>query len=107
MRSRYAAILLSIAGLAFAAYDYVWLQGLGFPDGHLTELDRARIPLHTVVIGLTVLVGLYSLSLAFLASADRCRRGGRAVIVLYLAIGLAALLIDWHLGSYLDAGTGG
>jgi hypothetical protein len=43
MRSRFGAILLGIAVLAVAACDYVWLQGLGFPDGHLTELDRATM----------------------------------------------------------------
>jgi hypothetical protein len=58
MRSQYGAILLSIAVLAIAAFDYVWLQGLGFPDGHLTELDRARIPIHRVFIGLARLIQL-------------------------------------------------
>jgi hypothetical protein len=31
--------------LATATYDYLWLNDLGFPDGAITELDRARFPL--------------------------------------------------------------
>jgi hypothetical protein len=107
MRSQYGAILLSIAMLAIAAFDYVWLQALGFPDGHLTALDRARIPLHSVFIGLGVLGGLCCLYLAAIASAKRRQIGLLAVTFLYLAIGLVTLLIDWHLSSYLEAGTGG
>jgi hypothetical protein len=107
MRSQYGAILLSIAVLAITAVDYVWLQALGFPDGHLTELDRARIPLHSAFIGLGVLGGLCCLYLAAIASAKWRQIGLLAVTFLYLAIGIATLLIDWHLGSYLEAGTGG
>jgi hypothetical protein len=107
MRSRYKAILLSIAALAIASYDYVWLQGLGFPDGHLTELDQSRIPLHSVFIGMSALCGMCSLYLAASASAKRRQIGMLAVMFFYLAIGLATVLIDWHLSSHLDAGTGG
>ena len=93
--------------LAIAAYDYVWLQELGFPDGHVTELDRARIPLYIVFIGLSILSGLCSLYLASIASTERRRIRLLAIICLYLVVSLATLLIDWHLRSYLDAGTGG
>jgi hypothetical protein len=106
MRSRYGAIALSAAILAIAALDYTWLQGLGFPDGHLTELDRARIPLHRVFIGLSVLGGLCSLYLA-IASAKQRQTGLLAVISFYLAVGFTIVLIDWYLSSHLNAGTGG
>jgi hypothetical protein len=107
MGSRYVAFLLGVMLLAVAAFAYTELQLLGFPDGHLTELDRARIPLHSVFIGLSVLCGLYCI---YLAAADPGRRrqlGLRAVVLLYLAIGLATLLIDLYLSSYLDGGIGG
>jgi hypothetical protein len=93
--------------LAIAACDYIWLQGLGFPDGHLTQLDRARIPLHGVFIGLSVLGGLCALYLAAIAPAKRRQSWLLAVIFIYLAIGIATALIDWYLSSYLEAGTGG
>lgn len=107
MRSRYTAILLSFAALSVAAYEYIWLQVLGFPDGHLTELDRSRIPLHSVFIGISTLCGISSLYFAATTSTKRRQIGMLAVIFFYLAAGLATLLIDWHLSSNLDAGTGG
>jgi hypothetical protein len=107
MGSRYGAFLLGVTVLALAAFVYAELRLLGFPDGHLTELDRARIPLHSVFIGLSVLCGLCSLYLAAAESGRRRHLGLRAVVPLYLVIVLATLLIDFHLGSYLDGGTGG
>jgi len=107
MGSRYGAFLLGIAVLAVAALIHAELRLLGFPDGGLTELDRARIPLHSAFIGLSILCGLCSLYLAAAESDRRRNLGVRAVLLLYLVIGLATLLIDLHLSSYLDGGTGG
>ena len=101
MRSRYGAFLLGVAILAVASYDYAWLQGLGFPDGHLTELDRSRVPLHRVFIGLGVLCGLYFLYLAGIESERGRPRRMLAVMLLYLSIVLITVLIDWHLAPTL------
>ena len=107
MMHKAVTLLLGLAALAMAAYEYAWLQGLGFPDGHLTDLDRARIPLRSAFIGLSVLCGLCFLLLARIASGKQRRIWLLAVIGLYLAIVLATLSIDWHLSTSLDAGAGG
>jgi hypothetical protein len=107
MGARYGAFLLGVTALAVAAWAYTELQLLGFPDGHLTALDRARIPFHSVFIGLSVLCGLYSLYLGAAEPGRRRQLGLRAVVLLYLVIGLATLLIDLYLSSYLDGGIGG
>ena len=42
------AVSYMLCGLSLAAATYFWLtlEGLGFPDGHLTELERVRQPLY-------------------------------------------------------------
>jgi hypothetical protein len=107
MMHKAVTLLLGLAVLAMAAYEYAWLQGLGFPDGHLTDLDRARIPLRSAFIGLSVLCGLCFLLLARIGPGGQRRIWLLAAIGLYLAIVLATFSSDWHLSTYLDAGAGG
>ena len=107
MMHKAVTLLLGLAVLAMAAYEYAWLQGLGFPDGHLTDLDRARIPLHGAFIGLSVRCGLCFLLLARIAPGRPRWIWLLTVIGLYLAIILVTFSIDWHLSTSLDAGAGG
>jgi hypothetical protein len=107
MMHKAITLLLGLAVLAMAAYEYAWLQGLGFPDGHLTDLDRARIPLHGAFIGLSVLCGLCFLLLARIGPGGPRWTWLLVVVALYLSIVLVTLSIDWHLSTSLDAGAGG
>jgi amino acid permease len=98
-----------LAGVVFAiaAYDYLWLKDLGFPDGWRSELDRARIPLYKIFITLSIFCGAYLIYLGAKAS-DR-QRGMRLLIValLYLLIIAVTMLVDWHFSTYLRGGGGG
>ena len=81
--------------------DALCLQWLGFPDGHLTELDRAWRLLGRVYQGLAlVLVAALVLG--------RRRRG-----VLWVCLGALALVLSavgvagWWAAQVLDHGAGG
>jgi hypothetical protein len=107
MPGKVLLFLFGIAVLAVAACDYAWLQGFGFPDGHLTDLDRARIPLHSAFIGLSIVCGLALLGLGALTSGAGRRKGAFSAIAVYALIVFTTLAIDRYLASYLDAGVGG
>lgn len=99
----------AVAGLilAIAANDYLWLNNLGFPDGSITELDRARIPLYKAFIALSFLCGAYFVYLGAMASEQRRKGRFLAALALYTLILAATLSIDRYFGTYLRGGEGG
>jgi hypothetical protein len=90
---------LALGWLALAALAAWATQGLGFPDGHLTELDRAR----AVSWPATTAVSLLGAALTA-AFGDRAPRASAAALGLMLA---AALGVDMLLTATLDHGGGG
>ena len=103
---RAALLLLGGVVLAIAAYELLWLRSLGLPDSQLTELDRSRIPLHSVFIGFSVLCGLCLVALAAVRWGVRQQVWFITLTVLYIAVTLAILFVDWLLGLNLG-GAGG
>jgi hypothetical protein len=93
--------------LAIAAYDYLWLKDLGFPDGAITELDRARIPLYNIFVTLSVFCGAYLIYLGAKASEQQRRMRLLTVALLYLLIIAVTISLDWHFSTYLRGGAGG
>lgn len=92
---RYLSLVwLLLAGLA------AWsTAGLGFPDGHLTELDRAR----AVSWPVTAVLSLLGAG-ATAAWADRAPRLAAAALALMV---LGAWGVDLLLAANLDHGGGG
>ena len=104
---RTLAYVLAVIVLAIAAYDYLWLKDLGFPDGAITELDRARIPLYKVFITLSVFCGAYLIYLGAKGVDQQRRMRLLAVTFLYLLIVAVTITIDWRFSTYLPGGGGG
>ncbi|MEQ1570913.1 MAG: hypothetical protein ABMA64_35110 [Myxococcota bacterium] len=90
-----------------AAWAYVHLTWAGFPDGHLTELDRAE----QWLFGGFAAVGLaFGLAFAVLGWRAGRRPVGRALalaLAAYLALALGVAATHAVLASRLDSGQGG
>lgn len=99
MPPRLAPALVTVGWLLLALTGWTAAGGLGFPDGHLTELDHARSLTWpgTAALGLIGAVGTLTLG----RSHPR-----RAAVALGLAVA-AAVLTDVTLASTLDHGAGG
>jgi hypothetical protein len=102
-----AAISLAAAcGLYFAA-----IEGVGFPDGHLTDYERWALPLRKAAVGALALLAV-GFSILAAGKADSSG-GGRlfrafvvAVVVVVLGILAAVPAIGLHV-LHLEHGQGG
>jgi hypothetical protein len=105
-RQRILAIVIGSLVLVAAVVVYLELQLLGFPDGFLTDLDRARKTLIPVWIGISVAVGVWLIGLGATSPP-----GMTAKLRITLAVyGLVVLLtagIDFYLRHSLNSGGGG
>lgn len=101
------AYILAIASFAIAALLYLAADSKGFPDGHLTELDRVEQPLFYISGVLSLLTGLFLLYLArFKKKANPTRIFYQTLIFLFIAI-LIISGLDWYFIETLDDGVGG
>ena len=101
------AYLSGAIALAAAFGLYQELQFMGFPDGFLTELDRARKVLFRIFIGVSIPVALWLFTLGRLAAS---RQVGRLLMVSLAGYGafIALLFItDLYLRQNLRGGGGG
>lgn len=106
-----ASLILAFLTIAGSLLGFFELSSLGFPDGHLTEYERAsRLP-WAVLLGAGLLLGLYCLRLAIANPGMKARliRIICVVLSLIVLLAVAELLMPWyflaHLG--LDDGRGG
>lgn len=58
-RTQIAAFLGASLLLVLSGWVYLEVQGLGFPDGFLTELDRAKKLLGSIFFGVSLPVALW------------------------------------------------
>ena len=106
-KNKILAYLLTIISFAIAVLLYLEADSKGYPDGHLTELDKAERPLLYASSILSLLTGLFLLYLARFNSALSANKiFYRTLAFLFLAI-LITGGIDWFLTETLDNGIGG
>jgi hypothetical protein len=85
--------------LGLSAVAAAWWSGLGFPDGHLTDLDRARA---------WTLPALAALGVTMAIVTARWGRGRPRAAAAALVVGVAvAWAADAALTAGLDHGGGG
>jgi uncharacterized BrkB/YihY/UPF0761 family membrane protein len=104
---RTLSILLGLVALFTALFFYMGLQMAGFPDGHLTDLDKAEKKFHPYFIALSVACGLYLIYIALTATSRGIGKkfaGGAVAYLLMLGVTLA---IEFYLSQTLDDGIGG
>lgn len=102
-------VLFALAALALGSVTLYEVSTFGFPDGHITEYQRAAsLPL-TMLSCLLVL----GASLFLFFSLRRGKRVGVVVSLIFAALVLLAVTvllgIPWYFGSYpgLENGAGG
>jgi len=106
-KNKILAYILAIILFVVAAMLYLTADSKGFPDGHLTELDRAERPLFYVSSILSLLAGFFLLYLArFNKTANTNRTFYRTLIFLFLVV-LIIVSTDWYFIETLDYGLGG
>lgn len=106
-KNKILSYLLATILFLGATLLYLDADSKGFPDGHLTELDRAEQPLFYVSSILSFLTGLFFLYLAqFKKGANTNRIFYRTLIFTFLAV-LIISNLDWYFKTVLENGIGG
>ena len=106
-----ACVVGAIAALGFA-YLAVWdLYLTGFPDGHLTDYDKAVDTPKRVLMWVEVGFAPLFLVLAFARIGTRARAVGllAALIMFGLVVVAQLVCVPWYFGRHLglDNGIGG
>ena len=93
--------------LIIAAVCHLVMKSMGFPDGHLTELDRARRVLYSVVMLVSIIVAaaFFYFSVIF----QRCHSLRFPVILFtcYAVLLATSFLTNHVFTGVLDHGKGG
>lgn len=106
-KNKILAYILATLLTVIAAVLYFSADMKGFPDGHLTELDRAERPLFYVSSVLSLLTGLFLLYLT------RFRKLSNTNRIFYRTMGFLLLMVlivgslDWYFIETLGNGVGG
>lgn len=106
-KNKIPAYILTIILFIVAVMLYLSAASKGFPDGHLTELDRAERPLFYVSGVLSLLMGLVLLYLARFSKAHHTHKIFNGVIVILLILIISVGGLHWYFISNLDGGFGG
>ena len=80
---------------------------VGFPDGHLTDLDEAEQPLIAVFNWISIVIGLWLIVLGLAAHGLKVRKPYLYTLLLYALIIVVTLLIDTYFHGTLMDGRGG
>ena len=106
-KNKILSYLIAITAFIVAAVLYHAANLKGFPDGHLTELDRAERPLFYGSTVLALLAGLFFLSLPRKAKTSRGNKIFVWAVIVIVVLSLVLVALDWYFIKTLDAGQGG
>ncbi|MDP1920989.1 MAG: hypothetical protein Q8L14_32410 [Myxococcales bacterium] len=104
MRARLPAFVLAVIAVVGGAFAVSTLQLLGFPDGHLTEVDRVDQTLLTVFVTMSAATAVVSTMLG--VTAKRLN-AVRLIAVGWVVLGVALLVLHLVAASTLESGGGG
>lgn len=108
-RKRKRLFTCFIICVAVVATFFSWLElrGMGFPDGHVTDLGKAdKLLLRIFIMGNFVFVSWF----AFVGFATRKNDNGKQLYIssgCYLVFVLLLLCLHFYLATFLNNGTGG
>jgi len=107
VRNKTAAYFLSVIALLSAILTYMNTVSMGFPDGHLTEFERAAKPLF---IGYSILALLFGIAFYLLARFSSKKYSSLAFyfcVVLFMLLVSALIVLYFYFSSNLNHGGGG
>lgn len=99
-------VFLGFLSVIIAFYLKVQADGFGFPDGQLTDLERAKLPINYVF---SIISGLFGLILFFLAWRPlKIKQAivSQAATAVYILIILIFFAVNYWLGITYDNGVG-
>ena len=106
-----ACVVCAIAALGLAFMTLMEVSMDGFPDGHVTDYDKAVDAPLTILAWVDAGFGFLFLALAFSPIGTRARAVGLlvALIVFVLVAIVAQVGVPWYFGTHLglDNGIGG
>lgn len=106
-RIKNAAYFLSIIALLSAILIYMSTISMGFPDGHLTEFERAMKPLFMGYSIAALLFGILFFGLARFSSKTFSTTTFYVSIVLFVFLVLVSIVLYVYFNANLDHGAGG
>lgn len=97
------AVALASSFLVYLEYIYM----LGFPDGFISELDRAERQLAYVYIVGNVILSSYFIYLGWVAPRKEISKKLFVAIFLYLIFLLSIYFVDYYCRLHFTGSTGG
>jgi hypothetical protein len=106
-----ACVVCAVVALALAFMTFMQVSMAGFPDGHVTDYDRAVEAPLTILAWAEVSLGVLFAALAFSPIGTRRRAIGLVVALTVFAVVavVAQYGVAWYFGTHLglDNGVGG
>lgn len=103
--------VLAFVTITIALAGFWGLSRVGFPDGYITEYEKATQFLRTILLWINLTLGLYLLRLALIDLPIRIKimRILTVITMLILLLALTEIAIPWYFisVSHLDNGHGG
>jgi len=100
-------IFLGFLSVIIAFYLKVQADGFGFPDGHLTELEHAKLPVNYVFSILSGLFGLVLFYLSWRPVKLKPAIVSQAATAVYILIMLTFFAVNHWLQATYNNGVGG
>ncbi len=104
----FQAHFFAALSLAVPVFLYIThIHYLGFPDGHMTDLERAEKPLFIVFVCLSIACAI---NFFFIGLSARMQDKKRQLLIAIIIYGVAVIVIiiaRCILGSCLENGVGG
>jgi uncharacterized membrane protein len=104
-------VVCALVALALAFMTFMEVSMAGFPDGHVTDYDRAVEAPLTLLAWVEVGLGLLFAALAFSPIGTRVRAAGLLItLIVFVVVALVAQFgVAWYFGTHLglDNGVGG
>jgi hypothetical protein len=106
--NRFISFFLGFISLTLPAFIYKFYIGwMGFPDGYITECERAEKILYRIFILPEIAFGLFFIYLGWTASKQRITRKLTASLALFILYLIVIIIVDGYLRLHLDNGRGG
>ena len=106
-----ACVICAIAAFGLSLWTYMDVSMFGFPDGYVTDYQKAADTPLTIITWVAAGLGLLFLVLGFSPIGSRARTIGwlAALIALVLAATAVKVGVPWYFGVHLglDNGIGG
>jgi len=108
---RAACVISAIAAFGLSIWTYMDVSMFGFPDGYVTDYQRAAETPLTILAWVSAVLGAIFLALAFspIRSRVRASAGLAAILALILVATAEYVGVPWYFGTHLglDNGIGG